>query len=238
MALISGCDSRAPSTPASTSHSQIPATPITTIALLQDLLAPRSVEATVRELVTDADTAALLNRMTAAMQENKEWFVDYVKKYGGTGEPLPYNEKLGLTEAEYQRVLKVQFQALPAHQAPLAFTHDAKKNLVLTASGDIEPLSGLAFQFPSGRVHTPFGDVESPAATRTDDYLGLGPLEGFRWHFDNLADDLSKGATMTLTVGSLERGGDGILNYQAKQVLNQVPVADIRIVVTFPQTQK
>ncbi len=70
------------------------------------------------------DLQSILIRFNNAIAANKEWFLDYRSK---NSTPLPYNERFGITPAEYQRIQNLE--KLPPHfstisQQQITVTHD------------------------------------------------------------------------------------------------------------------
>jgi hypothetical protein len=53
-----------------------------------------------------ADIRGILLRFNSAIAANKEWFTAYTSHLP-PGQPLPYNEKFGITQAEYERIKSI-----------------------------------------------------------------------------------------------------------------------------------
>lgn len=51
-----------------------------------------------------ADLQPILIRFNNAIVANHQWFLAYRNKYVASGQPLPYNERFGITPQEYQRL--------------------------------------------------------------------------------------------------------------------------------------
>lgn len=54
------------------------------------------------------DMQSILMRFNNAVSADKEWFIDYRNKYAAGGQPLPYNERFGITRDEYLRVQQLE----------------------------------------------------------------------------------------------------------------------------------
>src|SRR5882762_2232078 len=54
------------------------------------------------------DIQSILARFSDAVSANKEWFIDYRKKYAAGGQSLPYNERFGITPGEYLRIQQLE----------------------------------------------------------------------------------------------------------------------------------
>jgi len=57
-----------------------------------------------------ADMQPVLIRMNNAISANKEWFIEYRNKYGGSGQALPYDEHFGISREDYRRVQHMETQ--------------------------------------------------------------------------------------------------------------------------------
>jgi len=57
-----------------------------------------------------AEMEPILIRMNNAIVANQDWFMDYRNKYAASGEPLPYNERFGITRDEYYKVQHLESQ--------------------------------------------------------------------------------------------------------------------------------
>jgi len=53
-----------------------------------------------------ADIRGILLRFNSAIAANKEWFTAYTSHLP-PGQPLPYNEKFGITQGEYERIKSI-----------------------------------------------------------------------------------------------------------------------------------
>ena len=54
------------------------------------------------------DIQSILARFSNAVSADKEWFIDYRNKYAAGGQPLPYNERFGITPGEYLRIQQLE----------------------------------------------------------------------------------------------------------------------------------
>lgn len=54
------------------------------------------------------DMQTILIRFNNAIVANRQWFIDYRNKYSNSGQPLPYNERFGITADEYKRIQNME----------------------------------------------------------------------------------------------------------------------------------
>ena len=84
------------------------------------------------------DIQSILARFSNAVGANKEWFIDYRKKYAAGGQSLPYNERFGITPGEYlrlQQLEKVPPRLVTISQQKVTIT---RENNVIHFKGDGE----------------------------------------------------------------------------------------------------
>ncbi|WP_276479472.1 hypothetical protein [Paraflavitalea pollutisoli] len=56
-----------------------------------------------RDLYFPSDYTEIAGRLQAAINKDLKWYKEYTKKHGEFGENLPYHEKLGITQQEFER---------------------------------------------------------------------------------------------------------------------------------------
>jgi hypothetical protein len=102
----------------------------------------------------------LAERFKASIQKNYQWFVDYMAKVPA-GEPLPYHENMGLTEAEYKAYLT-------AAENPV-ITSSEKDTLTIFKNDSIISFrgSGKLYVFDSVKIY-----LSNNTATVLDFQLG------------------------------------------------------------------
>ena len=79
-----------------------------------------------------AEMQPILIRMNNAISANREWFIEYRKKYGGSGAALPYDEHFGVTPEEYRKVQHMEVQP------PQMVVADSQKVAVIREQGVIQ----------------------------------------------------------------------------------------------------
>jgi hypothetical protein len=56
------------------------------------------------------DMQDILLRFDKAVAADKQWFAEYRNRFAAKGQPLPYNERMGISAEEYQRVQQLEKQ--------------------------------------------------------------------------------------------------------------------------------
>lgn len=133
-----------------------------------------------------ADIQDILIRFNNAVAADKQWFADYRDRYVGTGKPLPYHEKFGITRQEYARITDMTQSSLRLKQISeqKVMVQRADGLLNFRGSGDAHILDYIQFDLKQ-RVVTfagdtiPFiGEMNTPANTP------VGLSHGYAWRYE------------------------------------------------------
>ncbi len=81
------------------------------------------------------DIQSILARFSQAVSADKEWFIDYRNKYASDGQPLPYNERFGITLGEYMRIQ--QLEKTPPRMVTLS-----RQNVIVTRENNVIHFKG------------------------------------------------------------------------------------------------
>jgi hypothetical protein len=86
------------------------------------------------------DIQSILARFSSAVSADKEWFIDYRNKYAAGGQPLPYNERFGITPGEYMRIQ--QLEKIPPRMITISQQHvtTTRESNIIHFKGDGEAL--------------------------------------------------------------------------------------------------
>jgi hypothetical protein len=186
---------------------------------LDRLLPAVEVTADVMELGAPPRMQELTQRIREAAARNPEWFEEHVAK-ATPGEPLPYDPRLGVSEAEYReylQLIKTALTMVKVKETRLRFRQQAEGVYTVEAAG-MPDLAGITIELKKDRVRTPFG-VLGPGTTieNRDDNGPTGPWTGTQWALEQQSSENS--ATVAkLAVGRLSRDGRGILYYTAREI--------------------
>lgn len=80
------------------------------------------------------EQARIAEKLQISMQDNYEWFVDYMQKVP-EGSPMPYHEKMGISKAEYTQFL--------ADSEKAEIISSGKEPLLIQKNGDIISFKGI-----------------------------------------------------------------------------------------------
>jgi hypothetical protein len=183
------------------------------------LLPKGPVTVDVLELWTPPRMNELRQRLRNAAQADPAWFQEHVRR-APPGQPLPYDPKLGLTEAEYKEFLRladsVQMRAVRTETLviePIAAGWRFGPATTLSA------LRGLEIDTVANQVHSSFGNlaaaspiVPSPAQQAT------GRWGGPRWALEAVDSLTRTGTRAAFAVGKHESTGRTVIYFNAQRV--------------------
>jgi len=140
--------------------------------------------------VDDIDIPAgiqdILIRFNNAVAADKQWFADYRDQYVGTGRPLPYHEKFGITRQEYARITDMTRSSLRLKQISeqKIIVQRADGLLNFRGSGDAHILDYLQFDLRQ-QVVTFAGDtIPFVGEMNTPANAPIGLSHGYAWRYE------------------------------------------------------
>ena len=189
----------------------------------------------------------LAEKMMAAIGKNKGWLLDAIKK-SSPGEPLPYDERLGLTEAEYKEFLALSKQMtlkeIAVHEIHVVRNSDNTISLVV-GKDEMPTLSALKFDLAKNTVSTPFGELANPKPvdlSAKGEGGALGPYKGLSFHLETVPGDLNgtakwsdfSGKTVSMILGKMADGTKRFIYYEASAANNgQLTQKSIQMVLEY-----
>jgi hypothetical protein len=183
----------------------------------------------------------LFAKMQAALNRNLEWLTD-VRKNLKPGEPLPYDEKLGLTQDEYKEFLDLNKQAQLKEilTREIRVVHNSDDTISLDGGADLKQLAAIKFDIVHNTVITPYWDLEH---ARVVDNSGkgeggvFGPHTGLLFHYEggdpgSSIDNIS-GKTVTVIVGQIAGTNKRFLSYNVIVMENGERTAAIDMILEY-----
>jgi hypothetical protein len=184
-----------------------------------ELLAPGSHPVWIMDLGPPAEAETLMRQWLSALRADPEWYAAYSKAHSRPGEPLPYHPKMGMSEAQYQRMLSLakQTKLTRVERAALTVTREGPTRVALHGGVVLPDLTGITVDFAADRVNTPYGRLEgSQPIAVTDPESPTGPWSGRRWSVDTVDPATRQGAVVELNLGRLA-DGTAMLYYDARR---------------------
>lgn len=156
-------------------------------------------------------------KVEASARKDPKWF----KEFSATakpGAPLPYDERLGLTKAEYDEYLtlwsKREFKAI--EDVILLLRQSSGDTWTLTSTGEASTLSTLRYSPKTDAFRSPNGELKRIQDVKADASTVLGEWTGMEWKFEE-----ETGLGKTKENFALGRMGDkkfGLIVYRAQEL--------------------
>lgn len=173
-----------------------------------------------------------LDKVQEAASKDPVWFAQYSQQ-SAPGMPLPFHEKLGLTQEEYDEYLEIWAQRDFVSRQPVSLLlEEDDGKYTLRVSGQGWPLSLLSYdpvtdtwQSTNGKLKA-IADIDAPAESI------LGAWSGHEWRLE------SSGTLSTLkeniAVGKEKDGELGFLVYRLQEMSAKGrPLDDKSLVIRF-----
>ncbi len=159
---------------------------------------------------SDRDISARFRR---AVQGDMEWFKKAVRS-NAPGQPLPYNEHMGITKEEYERLEHMTPAVKQGEMVSIAVARDGDGTLRLKPIGTgAAALDGISFPPGEKTALTPVGSLSIfNAIHQADPTQPLGVFEGAEWAQVEPAD--AEKPSAKLAFGRRTADGGGLLYYQ------------------------
>lgn len=198
------------------------------------------VKGAITVVVPPADLDKYVAKVEAAAADHPDWFKEHAKK-AAPGVPLPYDEKLGLTEAEYEEYLKLwdsrEFKAVEAVILQLKQGSDKKWSITAAVGGKEGggslPISTLKYDAEKDVFVSPNGTLKRLEDVKADKRSILGEWGGSEWRYE---EETSLGKTKeNFAIGKTGDGKMGLMIYRMQEISSEgTRLYDKSLVVRFP----
>ena len=173
-------------------------------------------------------------KVEAAARKDPKWFREFSSK-SKPGIPLPFDEKLGLTQAEYEEYLKLwnQREFKSMEEVMLLLRQTSGGTWTITGTGNARTLSTLRYTEKTDIFRSPNGEMKHIDDIKADSSSILGEWSGQEWKFEE-----ETGLGKTKENFALGRLGDkkfGIIVYRAQELSTEgTRLLDKSLVIRFP----
>ena len=186
------------------------------------------VKGAITVVVPPADLDKFVAKVEAAAAQNVEWFKEYSKN-AAPGVPLPYDPKLGLTEAEYEEYLKLwdarEFKAVEAVVLQLKEASGGMWSITAAVGGGGKegggslPISTLKYDPEKDVFISPNGELKRLDDVAADKNSILGEWTGHEWRFE---EETSLGRTKeNFALGKTGDGKFGLIVYRMQEITSE-----------------
>ena len=180
-----------------------------------DAYLPKSgtIEGHVMRLGVAPEDQAIDRQFQNAVANNMDWFKRYVTS-NKSGQPLPYNPHMGVTQAQYERLQHMRADFRPGDAITIKVKKTADGGVTFAATD--KPAAGLndvVFPADETAARTPFGTLSIFSAIRqTDPSAPIGAWTGAEWAQVKPGDADQPSAKIAF--GKRDPSGEGVMYYQ------------------------
>ena len=173
-------------------------------------------------------------KVEAAARKDPKWFREFSGQ-ATPGAPLPYNERLGLTNEEYKDYLELwkkrAFKSIEDVTLLLRQNADASWTISVTGGGSI--LTTLRYQTKTDSFRSLNGELKRIKDIEADASSILGQWSGREWKFEE-ETGLGK-VKENFALGRFADNQFGILVYRAQELSSEgTRLLDKSLVIRFP----
>ncbi len=173
-------------------------------------------------------------KVEIAAKKDSKWFREF-SATAKPGEPLPYDERLGLSKPEYDEYLalwnKREFKGIA--EVMLLLRQGPGDTWSINSTGEASLFSTIRYTAKDDVFRSPNGELKRIADIKADSSSILGEWTGMEWKFE---EETGLGKTKeNLALGRL--GGDkyGLIVYRAQELSSEgTRLLDKSLVVRFP----
>ena len=202
--------------------------------VLTDYLAPDTpVKGEIITVIPPEEIQTFMAKVEDAAKKDPAWFAEYSKD-SKPGVPLPFDEKLGLTKAEYDEYLKLwaarEYRAI--QPVVIQLTQPEEGEWVIHVTGAGSAISTLRYLEKDDVIKSPNGVLERIEDIDAEDTSILGGWTGHEWRFE---EETSLGRTKeNFAIGKKKDGKYNLLVYRAQEVSSQgTRLYDKSLVIRF-----
>lgn len=191
-------------------------------------LGPREVLWSGPRVVDVMQTAApprfveLSNKMQQAIKEKPQWWLDAVAN-AKPGEPLPYDERLGMSEQEWEEWIQLgeSMTLVKKEQATVRIKKQGEDVYVLDGGDTLPHLTGIEIDLKEDVVRTPFGVAAERSQIDAPETTLPGKWSGVQWKLEELGKSSLTGTIVKFGVGTVAATGRELLYYNVKHVTEE-----------------
>jgi len=172
-------------------------------------------------------------KVETAARKDPKWF----REFSGSskpGLPLPYDDRLGLTQAEYDEyiVLWNKREFKPMEEVMLLLRQSSGDTWSITSTGSASTFSTLRYSAKSDSFRSPNGELKRLEDIKADSSSILGEWSGMEWKFE---EETSLGKTKeNFALGRSADKKYGLIIYKAQELSTEgTRLMDKTLVVRF-----
>ncbi|NNF17871.1 MAG: hypothetical protein HKN70_14095 [Gammaproteobacteria bacterium] len=186
--------------------------------------APAIVEARIVVLGLDPEVRALAERVRSNMSKNSEWLQTYVRELH-PGQEAPYHQNFGVSEAEYQLLVKGirGLNLVPVGSATLTFEYRDDDTLQISGLPGEAPFDQIIYEPVSDSILCSYGTLTK--SEQTAGRLSASEETGWTgriWKLRRTEDN--DNANIGFVLGRFDKSGQNILIHEVKGRVDDQPI--------------
>lgn len=186
--------------------------------------APTTVDANIMVLDFTPEIRALADRVQRSMLDNREWLEEYVSKLQ-PGQAAPYHQNFGVTEPEYQLLLKSsqELSLVPTGSTGVSFGFRDDDTLLISGLPGEPPFDKLIYEPVSDSILSSYGTLTgSEPASGSLGSTGKLAWTGRLWKLERR--EVNNKVNIGFVIGKLDTGESSILIHEVTGRVNSEPV--------------
>lgn len=197
----------------------------------------KTVSGEVGTIVPPEEIDKYIAKVREAAKVDPAWHAEYSKN-ARPGIPLPWHEKLGLTEEEYAEYIKLWGQREFKTRQPVVIRLEEPKpgEWMIRVSGVGMPISLLRFNPETGNFKSPNGELKRIDDIDAEEQSILGAWAGQEWRFENNTEFIS--TKENLALGKYKDGQYCLLIYRLLESTSGLLLVDNSLVIRFSPLKK
>ncbi|MES2476434.1 MAG: hypothetical protein V4640_11690 [Verrucomicrobiota bacterium] len=175
-----------------------------------------------------------VGKVEKAARADSKWFKEF-SAAAKPGEPLPYDERLGLTKAEYDDYIELwgkrAFKSMV--EVMLLLRKGSGDTWSITSTGEASTISTLRYSAEDDTFSSPNGVLKRIDDIKADSSSILGAWTGMEWRFE---EETGLGKTKeNLALGRFTDSNFGLIVYRAQETSTEgTRLLDKSLVIRFP----
>lgn len=165
------------------------------------------------------DITKIAQKIEWVISQNPDYFVTILAGLR-PGEPVPFDEKLGITKAEHEKFLKYGKNPgfIRGREDQLQFKISGK-TLFIKTKNKKNPLRKISLNLKQMTLKTPYGIIDKYEKVKRSE-AAIGPFVGIQWLLKAYPQELNfeslEGRSITFTLGHLNNSKTYFIYYDVK----------------------
>ncbi|WP_299462941.1 hypothetical protein [uncultured Gimesia sp.] len=184
-----------------------------------ELLVPGQIMVDVMGLAVPKRAEEIGQKFKQALAKNPDWVLEHSKNKK-PGEPLPYDERMGISKEEYEEFLKLSQKTTmrKMSEAPLIITQKEDDVFELDGGTELSDFTGMVIDLKQDQVQSPFGILAERSIINAPESTALGAWNGVQWKGNPSGANGATGAVAKLAIGKIKKSGRCVIYYDVRKI--------------------